>query len=176
MRRKILCAVALVVVLCSISLAAHRQDQRAKNIVSLFTRVNPSLSAKTAESYTQIILEAGQKYRIDPYVIAALIVHESTVNAHAVSRGGDYGLMQVRWKVHAKEIQREHRVKSSKGLMKPRVNIFFGTRILSECYAKAGTIEGAIRLYSGGNRQLVAKVTRTMRELGRTQDRHDRRR
>lgn len=167
MRRKILCAIALVLVLCSVALAARGQDTRVKNIVSLFTRVNPSLSAKTAESYAQIILEAGQKYRIDPYAIAALIVHESTVNAHAVSKGGDYGLMQVRWKVHAKEIQREHRVKSSKGLMKPRVNIFFGTRILSECYAKAGSIEGAIRLYSGGNRQLVAKVTRTMRELGR---------
>ncbi len=166
MRRKFLSAIVLVLVLCSISLAAQRQDTRAKNIVSLFTRVNPSLSAKTAESYAQIILEAGQKYRIDPYAIAALIVHESTVNAHAVSKGGDYGLMQVRWKVHAKEIQREHRVKSSKGLMKPRVNIFFGTRILSECYAKAGSIDGAIRLYSGGNRQLVAKVTRTMRELG----------
>ena len=165
-RRKFLCAIVLVLVLCSVALAAQRQDPRAKNIVSLFTRVNPSLSAKTAESYAQIILEAGQKYRIDPYAIAALIVHESTVNANAVSKGGDYGLMQVRWKVHAKEIQREHRVKSSKGLMKPRVNIFFGTRILSECYAKAGTIEGAIRLYSGGNRKLVSKVTRTMRELG----------
>lgn len=167
MRRKFLCAIVLVLVVCSISFAAQRQDPRAKNIVLLFTRVNPSLSAKTAESYAQIILEAGQKYRIDPYAIAALIVHESTVNANAVSRGGDYGLMQVRWKVHAKELQREHKVKSSKGLMKPRVNIFFGTRILSECYAKAGSIEGAIRLYSGGNRQLMVKVTRTMRELER---------
>ena len=165
-RRKFLCAIVLVLVVCSVALAALGQEGRAKNIVSLFTRGNPSLSAKTAESYAQIILEAGQKYRIDPYAIAALIVHESTVNANAVSKGGDYGLMQVRWKVHAKEIQREHRVKSSKGLMKPRVNIFFGTRILSECYAKAGTIEGAIRLYSGGNRKLVSKVTRTMRELG----------
>ena len=94
--------------------------------------------AAKIQNYADIIIQAGEKFKIEPYVIAAIIVHESTVNYKAVSKGGDYGLMQVRWKVHEKAIKAEYpKVKTAKDFFDPKTNVFFGTRIFSECAAKS---------------------------------------
>ena len=102
----------------------------------------------------------------DPYVIAAIIVHESTVNAKAVSKGGDYGLMQVRYRVHEKAIKAEYpKVKKASDMFDARTNIFFGTRILSECAAKSKDLKGTLLRYSGGGEKVTAKVMKTVKEL-----------
>ena len=120
-----------------------------------------------AQDYATIIIQAGEKFKQDPYVIAALIVHESTVNNKAVSKGGDYGLMQVRWKVHAKAIkQRFPKVKKASDMFDARTNIFYGTEIFSDCVKKAGgNWQGGVLRYSAGNKKLVNKVTATINEL-----------
>ena len=111
-------------------------------------------------------MAAGEKYKQDPYVIAAIIVHESTVNSQAVSKGGDYGLMQVRWKVHQKAIKAEYpKVKKASDFFDAKINVFFGTRILSECAAKSKDTQGALLLYSGGGKKVTAKVMNTVKEL-----------
>lgn len=140
---------------------------KTDNIAALFTRVNPLLDAKKAKDYAAIIIEAGEKFKQDPYVIAALVVHESTVNNKAVSKGGDYGLMQVRWKIHEKAIkQRFPKVKKASDMFDARTNIFYGTEIFSDCMKKSdGTVRGGILRYSGGNEKLVNKVTATVNEL-----------
>ncbi|MBR2208043.1 MAG: transglycosylase SLT domain-containing protein [Synergistaceae bacterium] len=125
LKRKFLFALLLILIL---AYAAEAATSKADNIANLFTRVNPSLTAKKAQDYAAIIIQAGEKFKQDPYVIAALIVHESTVNNKAVSKGGDYGLMQIRWKVHAKAIkQRFPKVKKSSYMFDARTNIFYGT-------------------------------------------------
>ena len=150
-----------------LTLFAAKADERSRNIYELFTRVNPKLSGASAKKYTEILLEAAKKYNINPYVIAALIVHESTVNNKIVSKGGDYGLMQVRWKVHEKAIkQRFPSVKNSKGMFDAKVNIFFGTEILSDCLKKSnGDVGKGLLRYSAGNTNLRDKVLATVKEL-----------
>ena len=168
MMRKIRILYALIIVLtfAGSAFAATNDDVKSRNIYQLFTRVNPKLAAGTAKKYVEIIMSAAKKYKQDPYVIAAIIVHESTVKANAISKGGDYGLMQVRWRVHEKAIKKEYpKVKKASDFLDARTNIFFGTRILSECAAKSKDLRGALLKYSGGGTKVTAKVMNTVKEL-----------
>ena len=166
--RRLLCALALVLVITGCSLAATKAvDSKARNIYQLFTKANPKLEAGTVKKYVDIVIAAADKYKQDAYVIAAIIVHESTVNYKAVSKGGDYGLMQVRWKVHEKAIKAEYpKVKTAKDFFDPKTNVFFGTRIFSEGAAKSkNDLRGALMRYSGGGEKITGKVMNTVNEL-----------
>lgn len=167
MRKRISCALILVLLLSGAVFAATKTPgNQERNIYQIFTKANPSLSAATAKKYVDIVMAAGAKYKQDPYVIAAIIVHESTVNSKAISKGGDYGLMQVRWKVHHKAIKAEYpKVKKANDFLDAKTNVFFGTRILSECAAKSKDTMGALMLYSGGGKKVTAKVMNTVKEL-----------
>ena len=168
--REFLCAVIFTFVLAGESYPAQKDstpDRRARIIYELFTEVNPNLSQSDAKKYSEIVLEASEKFNQDPYVIAGIIVHESTVNREAVSKGGDYGLMQIRWKVHAKAIQQRFpKVKKAKGLFDARINILFGTEIFRDCMNKSDDdFQKGLMRYSAGSTKLRDKVTATVREL-----------
>lgn len=150
----------------------EKRAAQMKSIIKVFTEVNPKLSQSDAKNYAQYILEACRKFNQEPFAVAALIVHESTVNKNAVSKGGDYGLMQVRWSVHKKRISKDYPdLKHAKDLFKPRENILIGTEILSE-YRGSGTLDAGIKRYSAGNNQLVRKVHGTMRKLEKYYERY----
>ena len=166
MTRKLFCALVLVLASAGGAFAAAKTDVREQRIQQLFMKHNPKLPAKTAQTYTGYIMAAAQKYKQDPYVIAAIIVHESTVNNKAVSKGGDYGLMQIRYRVHEKAIKAEYpKVKKASDMFDPKTNIFFGTRILSECAAKSKDLRGALMRYSGNGEKVTAKVLNTVEQL-----------
>ena len=174
MKRRVTVVLFLLATLTLSLCAANRveksvNDVKARNIYALFMRVNPRLSSSDAKKYIEIIFEACAKFNQDPYVIAGIIVHESTVNRKAVSKGGDYGLMQVRWNVHSKAIkQRFPKVKHGKDILDARVNIFFGTEIFYDCMRKSkGDVGRGLLRYSAGNTKLRDKVLATVRELER---------
>ena len=165
-------SLCLILFLFILSGAAHaKTTSKASNISELFTSVNPSLNAKTATNYANIIISACEKHKQDPYVIAAIIVHESTVNNKAISKGGDYGLMQIRWAVHEKAIKKEFpKVKKAKDILDAKINIYYGTEIFAYCAKKGGSTREGILRYSGGNTKLADKVTKTAKVL---QDKDD---
>ena len=164
--QRLVFALLVVLVISGSAFAAQNADPKARNISQLFTKHNPKLSAATAKNYANIVIQAGKKYKQDPYVIAAMIVHESTVNYKAVSKGGDYGLMQVRWRVHEKAIKQEYpKIRKAADFFDPKTNIFFGTRILSECAAKSKNLHGALLRYSGGGEKITLKVLNTANQL-----------
>ncbi|MBQ6664677.1 MAG: hypothetical protein IJM68_03720, partial [Synergistaceae bacterium] len=45
-------------------------DNRARNIYALFTKANPRLEPVNAKKYAEIVIEASEKFKQDPYVIA----------------------------------------------------------------------------------------------------------
>ncbi|MBR1419331.1 MAG: transglycosylase SLT domain-containing protein [Synergistaceae bacterium] len=137
-----------------------------KSIVKLFKETNPRLSNRDAESYANYVIEACDKFNQDPFAIAALIVHESTVNTKAVSKGGDYGLMQVRWKYHKDHIRRSYpAINHAKDMLThPRENILIGTEIFAG-YRGNKDISAGVRGYSSGNSKLVNKVHNTISKL-----------
>ena len=138
------------------------------------SRYNKKLSAKQARQYAEYILQAGDKFGQEPFVLAAMVVHESSANASAVSRGGDYGLMQVRWNVHKKRIMREYpSVKKAKDFLDPRINIMVGTEIFTDYRAAAGPdLRAGLLRYSAGNKKLANKIFATVRDLEAAQNRH----
>ena len=146
---------------------AEARTSRTQNIANLFMRVNPRLKANKATDYAKVVIHAAEKYSQDPYAIAAIIVHESTVNPNAISKGGDYGLMQIRWKVHEKAIKKQFpRVKRAKDILDVRINVSYGTQIFADCMKKAGNnLRGGILRYSAGNERLANKVLSTVKEL-----------
>lgn len=165
-RLRMILALLILLAIAGNAFAAKTPDIKERNIYQLFMRTNPKLQPASATKYVNHIMDAAKKYKQDPYVIAAMIVHESTVNYKAVSKGGDYGLMQVRWKVHEKAIKQEYpKIRKAADFFDPRTNIFFGTRILSECAAKSKNLHGALLRYSGGGEKITLKVLNTVKQL-----------
>ena len=169
MRKRVL-TFALIFLVCmsGASYSARKEiDPRARNIFALFTNANPGLSASTAKQYSELVMEASAKYGQDPYVIAAIIVHESTVNNRAKSKGGDYGLMQIRWKYHEDAVRKLFpNVKHATDMFDARVNIFYGTRLFGEYLRKADNdLRGGLMGYSAGGVKLTRKVLATLKEL-----------
>ena len=154
--RKFWLTVIFLLVLTGVCYPAAKKssqpDNKARNIYALFTEANPGLSQESAKKYAEYVIEAAEKFKQDSYVIAAIIVHESTVNNKALSKGGDYGLMQVRWKIHEKAIkQRFPKVKKAK-------DIFDVKRVNND------TEKGLMR-YSAGSTKLRDKVMATVKTL-----------
>ncbi|MDR1731258.1 MAG: transglycosylase SLT domain-containing protein [Synergistaceae bacterium] len=154
--------------------AARRREARKKTIVELFRKYNRKLSEKKAEDYVQYILQACEQFNQDPFVIAAMIVNESTVKHDALSRGGDYGLMQVRWRVHRKKIQEKYpHIDGPHDMFDPKYNVLVGTEIFATYYQTAKEdLRGALRYYTAGNKRLIEKVCTVRSQLEENYLRH----
>ncbi len=113
------------------------QRKRMQAIESFFRRTNPSLSATNASRYAGLIEKYAQHYKVDPFLVAAILVKESTVKPNAVSKG-NYGLMQVNWKANGPWIRKTFPVRTTAQLLEPENNIRIGTHILASNIQRAG--------------------------------------
>ena len=134
-----------------------------ETITRLFKHYNRKLTITQLNTMTDSVIVSGTKYKVSPLVIASIIVRESGAKPNAISKGGDYGLMQVRYKVH------RDKVKSAKALLNIETNIDIGTRIFAGYYARRKTLYGALYRYSGGNKTLAQRVLRTLYKLQKGQ-------
>ena len=91
--------------------------------------------------------ETGQRARLDPTLILAIMAIESSFNPFAQSQVGAQGLMQVMTRVH------EDKYKGFGGTyaaFDPVTNLRVGVRVLQESIDRAGgSIEGGLRHYVG---------------------------
>ena len=105
-------------------------------------RVAPEpLSALVAAAY-----EAGARARLDPTLILAIMAVESNFNPFAQSAVGAQGLMQVMTGVHADKY--EH-FGGRLAAFDPVSNLRVGVKVLQECIARAGSLEGGLKYYVG---------------------------
>jgi len=136
------------------------RDLEAEVIVSAFTRANKSLDRPTASKYAHHVLEAAGEFGVDPFLIASIIIKESTVRQNARSRYA-LGLMQINWKAHRKGLTKAFReINTADDLLEPRYNVLAGTYIFS-WYLKScgGDVEKALSRYLGrAGRKYVSKV------------------
>ena len=99
------------------------------------------LSALVAQAF-----EIGQKAKLDPTLILAIMAIESGFNPFAQSPVGAQGLMQVMTKVH------HDKYESFGGRLAafdPVTNLRVGVKVLQECIRRAGSIEGGLKYYVG---------------------------
>ena len=119
-------------------------------------RVAPEpLSALVSEAY-----EIGRRTKLDPTLILAIMAVESGFNPFAQSAMGAQGLMQVMTKIHGDKYET---FGGNLAAFDPLTNLRVGVKVLQECIARAGSLEGGLRFYVGaanldGNSGYAGKV------------------
>ena len=105
-------------------------------------RVAPEpLSVLVAEAF-----ELGEKIKLDPTLILAVMAIESRFNPFSQSPYGAQGLMQVLTKVHKDKYED---FGGKLAAFDPVSNLRVGVQVLRDCINRAGDIEGGLRLYVG---------------------------
>jgi hypothetical protein len=105
-------------------------------------RVAPEpLSALVAEAY-----DIGSRTKLDPTLILAIMAVESGFNPFAQSAVGAQGLMQVMTKIHGDKYET---FGGHLAAFDPLTNLRVGVKVLQECIARAGSLEGGLRFYVG---------------------------
>ncbi|MFY3385020.1 transglycosylase SLT domain-containing protein [Paracidovorax sp. MALMAid1276] len=105
-------------------------------------RVAPEpLSVLVAEAY-----DIGERTKIDPTLILAIMAIESSFNPFAQSAVGAQGLMQVMTRVHTDKYES---FGGHFAAFDPVTNLRVGVKVLQECIARAGSVEGGLRYYVG---------------------------
>jgi len=99
------------------------------------------ISALVAEAY-----DAGARAKLDPTLILAIMAVESGFNPFAQSNVGAQGLMQVMTRVHSDKYQS---FGGERAAFDPVTNVRVGVKVLQECIAKAGSLEGGLKFYVG---------------------------
>ena len=98
---------------------------------------------------SRIVQEAwqlGQRARLDPTLILAVMAVESSFNPFAQSTVGAQGLMQVMTRVH----DDKYVVFGGKhAAFDPLTNLRVGVQVLRDCIAQAGSVEGGLKQYVG---------------------------
>lgn len=105
-------------------------------------RVAPEpLAVLVAEAY-----DVGTRTRLDPTLILAVMAIESRFNPFAQSSMGAQGLMQVMTRVHTDKYED---FGGRFAAFDPVANLRVGVKVLQECIARAGSIDGGLRAYVG---------------------------
>ncbi len=102
-----------------------------------------------AEPLAALVSEAyvlGQSNKIDPTLILAIMAIESSFNPFAQSAVGAQGLMQVMTNVHTDKYES---FGGRLAAFDPVTNLRVGVKVLKDCIARAGSIEGGLRHYVG---------------------------
>jgi soluble lytic murein transglycosylase-like protein len=137
-----------------------KNEAKRKSIAAVLRQYNKRLSEEKAYEYAVLIIQTSDKFKQNPFVITAMVVNESSARHDAVSRGGDYGLMQVRWRVHQKTIRKKYpHIARAKDMLNPRDNLLVGVEIFSNYRERANqNLHDALLFYSAGNRRLARKI------------------
>lgn len=101
------------------------------------------------EPISRLVQEAwtvGQRARVEPTLILAIIAIESSFNPFAQSSVGAQGLMQVMTRVHNDKYQA---FGGTLAAFDPITNLRVGVQVLQECIQRAGSIEEGLRYYVG---------------------------
>lgn len=120
-------------------------------IVKYFLNKNAFLPVQEAEEYATYVIKHAQYYKLDPFIIAAIIGKESTVNFMARSKVA-HGLMQIHWNVHKDNILKlfGSRVKTLRDIYYPSTNILIGCWIFADCMKKSNNkLPDALSRYYG---------------------------
>jgi hypothetical protein len=95
--------------------------------------------------------EVGQHAKLDPTLILAIMAVESSFNPFAQSAVGAQGLMQVMTNIHSDKYEN---FGGKLAAFDPVTNLRVGVKVLQECIARAGSVEGGLKLYVGaGNNE-----------------------
>ena len=119
-----------------------KQQSQVTTWLSRKYRVAPEpLGVLVAEAFV-----IGQKTRLDPTLILAVMAIESRFNPYAQSPVGAQGLMQVLTRVHTDKFEY---FGGEQAAFDPVANLRVGVKVLQDCVKRNGSIESGLRCYVG---------------------------
>jgi hypothetical protein len=101
------------------------------------------------EPISRLVQEAwavGQRAKVEPTLILAIMAIESRFNPFAQSAVGAQGLMQVMTRVHDDKYEA---FGGTLAAFDPVTNLRVGVQVLKECIQRAGSLEEGLRYYVG---------------------------
>ena len=101
------------------------------------------------EPVSRLVQEAwsvGQRAKVEPTLILAVMAIESRFNPFAQSAVGAQGLMQVMTRVHDDKYEA---FGGNLAAFDPVTNLRVGVQVLKECIQRAGSLEEGLRYYVG---------------------------
>jgi len=102
------------------------------------------------EPISRLVQEAwavGNRAKVEPTLILAIMAIESRFNPFAQSSVGAQGLMQVMTRVHDDKYEA---FGGTHAAFDPVTNLRVGVQVLKECIQRAGSLEDGLRFYVGG--------------------------
>ncbi len=132
----------------------HRAKKYARKRVKVMQRYfcakNPRLSSRNALRYAALTERNCRHYKVDPFLVAAIIVKESTVRRTARSCCS-YGLMQINWDANKSWIRKKFRTVHGPGsLLHSGPNIKVGTYMMKSALERTGgNVDRALDIYRG---------------------------
>lgn len=147
------------------AITGYRKSYRAYKLIICTMLLTVILIPMTARSphlfhkphtLSQLVNAVSTKQGLSPKLVASIVQVESSGRPSVVSSKSAVGLMQVHhptWK---------HRW-SRRQLMDPERNLMAGTTILKQYMRESGSLDEALRKYSGGAKDYARKVKRGMR-------------
>jgi len=133
-----------------------------QRIQNLQPKLDPILQTKIAEK----ISENSEKFRLSPSLILHLICRETVprFNPLSTSEINAIGLMQIRYKIHSKDIPELAKINSNE-LYHVDHNIRFGCQILRKYIDSTKSLDKALLRYVGGSpKTYVNDIYRLMAE------------
>jgi hypothetical protein len=98
------------------------------------------------EGLVEAAWAVGERAKLDPTLILAIMAVESSFNPFAQSSVGAQGLMQVMTRVHDKKYEA---FGGTQAAFDPLSNLRVGVQVLQECIARAGGLYDGLRHYVG---------------------------
>jgi Transglycosylase SLT domain len=119
-----------------------RQQAAVANWLSRRYKVAPEPVSRIVQEAWQL----GERSRLDPTLILAVMAVESRFNPFAQSHVGAQGLMQVMTRVHDDKYER---FGGDHAAFDPLTNLRVGVQVLKDCISQAGSVEAGLKFYVG---------------------------
>lgn len=130
------------------------------DLEALVTLFSTYPAIKDPALYARCVIETAVRYRVPRIILAGGILQESSGNPLAVSSCGAIGLTQVRWKFWGEKLKAAGIAEKEEDLFKPSVSIEAKGFILRLLIDQHGSLDKALRHYSGNAGDYMEKIIR----------------
>lgn len=123
-----------------------RELSRQQAAVALWLARRYRVAPEPVSRLVQEAWAVGQRAKVEPTLILAIMAIESGFNPFAQSAVGAQGLMQVMTRVHDDKYEA---FGGNHAAFDPVTNLRVGVQVLRECIQRAGNVEEGLRYYVG---------------------------
>lgn len=148
-----------------ISVSIQEKETDSALLYRLINKVNPFLTAQQRVEYVMTILRMSQEYNIDPFLIAGVIVTESTFKPSVKNYNGTcHGSMQVSKRYWDEPLREVGIIEQPSDYYDITKGVRAGVYVLNHYLSRSKTVQEALHKYSGGATNYYAKVMRHSRD------------